>query len=94
MKTRTETLLEKAQNMRESTLQEYEGLPSPHEYNDSYGRDGKRFCYPFEYQKLRKICHQNSQMGFAQGVFHALSAVSMDEQKEKRGVSLTNGAGI
>ena len=92
--TRTELILDKAQKMWEDTLHEYDGLPSPHEYEDGYGGHGNRFNYPREYQNLRKICHQNSIMGYAQGVFYALAAASMDKERETRSIRLTDGAGI
>lgn len=89
--TRTELILDKAQKMWEDNLREYEGLPSPHEYDSCCGRT---FHYPSQYQNLRKICQQNSKMGYAQGVFYALAAASIDKERENRSVRLTDGAGI
>jgi hypothetical protein len=85
---RTEKLLEKAHSIWEESLFQ-DGLPDPVDV-DGYGTPR---WYTFNYQRLRKILHERSQVGFASGVFNALATIGLDEKKE-RNKSFRDGDGI
>ena len=84
----SEKLLDKAQSIWEKSLFQ-DGLPDPVDV-DGYGTPR---WYTHNYQTLRKIVHERSQAGFAQGVFHTLAVIGMDETK-KENVLFKHGDGI
>lgn len=86
---RTEKLLNKAQDIWEENLRTLDGLPDPADvcrYNDND-------WYKLNYQRLREILHQRHRLGFSTGVFHTLAAIGLDEKKE-RNQTFKDGAGI
>jgi hypothetical protein len=81
----TEKILEKAQVIWEDSLTNPIELMSP----DSVYSD----WYALNYQRLRVVMDAIRKRGFASGVFNALSAVGMDERKQKM-QRFINGDGI
>lgn len=82
---RVERLLDKAQTIWETEMRELNGLPDPNDVDNPW--------YRFKYQEFRKILDSRRKLGFADGVFHTLTAFSMDERKAKH-QSFNHGDGI
>lgn len=86
---RVQRILEKAQKLWEEGMASIKGLPDP---AGIYSESG-RFWYSSKYQEFREICHQRSKLGFADGVFHTLAAIGMDEKKAEN-KTFNHGDGI